>query len=415
MYQVRKVRYDNGLTLFIAEKPGSQEASFTLRIPYGHAHCPRETRHAAHFAEHMLFRSTPLRKWADRRLDFDKTAVELAALTKTDRTTVSCTIQAEYLSPTMSVLLDLFQNRAFDEEEFEMERETLAGEMSRRRSDPETYGDDMLFEAAFGDHPLGQENYDSVKTLSMKDLVEAKDKHYQPDHLVIAIAGYVPPETEDVIGQTFGSLPNSGLQKTRFSRQSQKRGNFREERDIDSSFLSRGWIVPGTESIDDLFALYFIEHLLGGSRDLYEFSSRLYYRLVTENGLGYTASTDYSAFFGCGIFRAELIGTSPKNIVVAKNLIDEEVERLKTEPVPEEEFEVARQTLKTGEWRNTHYSDNTFSDVISLSALKGLPTNPEFFAKQVDRLTPAQIMDAARKYLTDKHVTVEIVGTAADS
>ncbi|MBI4163446.1 MAG: insulinase family protein [Candidatus Aenigmarchaeota archaeon] len=415
MYQVREVRYDNGLRLFIAEKPGSQEASLTLRLPYGHTHCPRETRQAAHFAEHMLFRSTPARKWKDRCLDFDTMAVEFEATAKTDRTTMSCTALPNYLSSTVSALFDLFQNRIFDEEEFERERETLEGEMSRRRGDPEVYGDDILFEVAFQDHPLGQENYDSVTTLRRQDLVEAKEKHYTPDNLVIAVAGYVPSETEDVIGQTFGSLQGSGLRKTRFSRPPQKLGFFREERDMDSSFLSRGWIVPGTESTDDLFALYFVEHLLGGSRDLYAFSSRIYYKFVTERGLGYTARVDYSAFLGCGIFRVELVGTNQKNIAVAKALIDEEIGRLKTEPIPEEEFETARRTLKIGESRNTHYSDSTFSEAISLSALKDLPTNPEFFAEQVDKLTPSQIMDVVSKYFTDQHATVEIVGIADDS
>src|SRR3989338_4682143 len=150
MYQVKGFTYQNGLRLLVAERSGSAEASVDLKLPYGLAHCPREKRQAAHFAEHMLFRSTPQRRWVDRVRDLDRMAVELDAGTKTDRTSISFTVPQKYLRPTMHILLDLFQNTDFAEDEFEMERETLEGEMNRRQNDPEVYGDDMLLQVAFG-------------------------------------------------------------------------------------------------------------------------------------------------------------------------------------------------------------------------------------------------------------------------
>src|SRR6185437_10017832 len=146
---VRCITLPGGLRVVTEYIPSVHSASVGVWVGVGSRDEGRSVAGAAHFLEHLLFKSTPTR-----------TAVEIA--------------------------------QAADA--VEVERDVVLEEIAMRDDDPEDTLGDVFLSAMFGEHPVGRPVIGSVESVSAMTRAQLHSFHlrrYTPERMVVAVAGNV--------------------------------------------------------------------------------------------------------------------------------------------------------------------------------------------------------------------------------
>jgi zinc protease len=171
-------------------------------------------------------------------------------------------------------------------------------------------------------------------------------------------------------------------------------------------------VLMGARGVDirspDYFAALAANHILGGGELL---NSRLLTALREKRGLTYSVSSDFSSSRGERPWVLTM-QNNPKNVDAAIAGVREELKKMHAAPPGEEEFEEARATLLGGVLLDLE-TNGGIADMAREVELYGLgPDWVQRAVQQIRKLTAADVLAAARKYLPapDKLITV-IAGT----
>ena len=168
--------------------------------------------------------------------------------------------------------------------------------------------------------------------------------------------------------------------------------------DAQQAQIIQGWKVSevGTEDYPRLMLLNVI---LGASG----LSSRLFLELRDKKGLAYVVRSSYETMLNGATFSI-YIATEPKNIDVSLAGFGEEIEKIKTIPVGEDELEDAKNNI-LGKWA---FSFETNAQQACNYAHYGiLDLGFDFNDKtkeKVKAVTSEQLQACANKYFNDKFV-----------
>jgi predicted Zn-dependent peptidase len=241
----------------------------------------------------------------------------------------------ENLEASLELFLDIITQPLFSEEEFEKERQIAIEEIKRDQDQFLTRAFTLFQEAFYGGHPfhknvLGYE--ETVKSATLDDVKRCYEKYYVPSNLVYAIVGDI--DVEKVLAgidrrtALLGRKEPPGLPggETRVP-SSDLLAEYRES--------EAAWIVVGfpAPSLSDPrhAACQVLAAVLGGSMN-----SRLFIELREKKALAYQVSATYNNYVGPS-FIAGYIGTSPSRYEEAKNALVQEMMRIATDGVSEEE------------------------------------------------------------------------------
>ena len=235
-----------------------------------------------------------------------------------------------------------------DQDEYEAEKAVVLEEMSMTEDDPWRELSKEVGEALFLGHPYGRPviGYsDTLKALGPADMRAYFERYYRPDNAVLVVCGNVTPSgAMKLVRKHFGSIeaPKTPAGDLGFRRAPTEPGS--EKRlvcrwDDGAKRLCMAWpTVPvGT---DEDYALDLISVVLATGR-----GSRLYQRIVKEEGLGMSVSISNDTRIEGGVLwlMSECAGaTTPEQLEAA---IEEEIERIATELVPAKELKRARAML----------------------------------------------------------------------
>src|SRR3989344_9130195 len=145
------VNFPNGIKLIMQKTSAINDIAFAIDFPYGSIYEERKTLGAAHFNEHMVFKSTPKKRATEIMWDVEREGGLLNAATTFDRTSIDA--RAADLE-ILNVIYNAFTNFTFDAAEFETERSVIKSELSLRDSNPTYKLSKRFIELLFGEHPL---------------------------------------------------------------------------------------------------------------------------------------------------------------------------------------------------------------------------------------------------------------------
>lgn len=149
---------------------------------------------STHFLEHLLFKGTRTRSALDIAVAFDSVGGEHNALTAKEYTCYYAKVQDRDLPMAVEVIADMVTSSVLDADEFETERGVILEELAMADDDPADVASERLFEAVFGDHPLGRPIGGTAATIQ-EATREAVWSHYRsayrPCDLVVTVAGAV--------------------------------------------------------------------------------------------------------------------------------------------------------------------------------------------------------------------------------
>ena len=221
----------------------------------------------------------------------------------------------------------------------------------------------------------------------------------------LALVGDIDYEKADnLLNKFLGDLPASVEQSSNISFPAKINNEYAEikKEDAQQAQIIQGWLVASIGH-EDYPKLMLLNVILGASG----LSSRLFLELREKKGLAYTVRSSYENHSKAAVFSI-YIGTEPSNIETSIAGFKEEIKKIKTTLVSEEELYNAKNNIIGKQQVITE----TNSQQANLMAYYAITEKPFDYQKEViemlKKVTSQELLDCANKYFTDDFVLTVI-------
>jgi zinc protease len=335
---------DNGLRVLLLEDHRSPIVSFQVWYRVGSRNEPRGATGMAHLLEHMMFKGTPAHGPREFARLVEQNGGQDNAFTTQDVTAYFVDIAADRIDLVLDLEADRMENLLLDPRAVEAERQVVIEERrTRTEDDPEGFLGEQVSALAFQAHPYGQPVVgwkEDLERITAADLRAFYRTYYVPNNaVVVAVGDFRAPDLLEKIRARFGRIPRGPnpppVRAIEPPQAGERRVIVRRQARLPVVYLA--WHVPNHTS-EDAAALEVLSTILSSGR-----TSRLYRHLVYERRLALDAGGDYSYFsLDPSLFwfwATPMPGQTPEALEQA---LLEEMARLRSEPVAEEELARAR-------------------------------------------------------------------------
>ena len=340
---------DNGLRVLLLEDHRSPIVSFQVWYRVGSRNEQRGATGIAHFLEHMMFKGTPTRGPKQFARLVEENGGQDNAFTSQDVTSYFVDIAADKLDLVIELEADRMRNLLLDAKQIASEREVVIEERrTRTEDDPGGFLGEEVSSIAFKAHPYGYPIIgwlEDIKRITPAEIRAFYQTYYLPNNaMVVAVGAFQAPAALEKIRRSFGRMPRGRTPPPVLAveppQNGERRVTVRKEAELPIVYL--GWHVPNQRS-DDAPALEVLSTILSGGR-----ASRLYRDLVYQRQLALEAGGDYSYFsIDPNLFwfwATPMPGQTPETLEAE---LSRHMERLKAEPVTEEELARAKNQIES--------------------------------------------------------------------
>ena len=333
-------------------------------------------------------------------------AEDMNASTGQDLTTYHVSLPSNKIELWARIESDRMQYPVF--REFYTERDVIMEERRQRvEADPDGKLAEQFFAAAFQAHPYGRPILgwpSDMRLLNMEDVSAFFHRAHAPDHTVITIVGDIDPkETLSIIKKYFEKIPLQKMEQPPITEEPQQTG----ERRIEVLFAAKpqlmiGYHKPPPPAPDD-YVFDVIEAILSKGR-----TSRFYRTIVEKLKIAENVETA-SGMPGARYPNLFVFFATPRHPHECQELeraIDEELDKLRQVPVPEQELQKVKNQMKADFIRHLNSNNGLASMLSYYEVLTGDYRYLTSHINIIDKITPAEIMMTAQKYLKKENKTV---------
>ena len=350
----------------------------------------------------LLLQGTKNRTAEQLAEELDAYAIEFSNELKQDYLRCRFVCLNEDFSKALEIMTDVIKNSTF--EEFDKELAKMEGEITAELDSPRAKVSDGYYRIMFENHPYGNTSskiLENIKNITKQDVIDAYNSIINNSKKVITFVGSLPyeevlPELNDNLGNLSNEKDEKSLKPVEPLTSCKNKEILKP--DANQAHLLKGWIVPSYKDAD-YPALVLLNIILGASG----LSSRLFLELRDKKGLAYVVRSSYEPMALCGNFSI-YIATEPKNIEVSLAGFREEIEKIKSIPVSEEELENAKNNI-AGKWAFSTETNNSQACLLAHYGINGLGFDfLERTKEAVKKVTPEQLQECAQKYFTENYV-----------
>jgi predicted Zn-dependent peptidase len=409
------VKLPNGLTVHLICTEGQDVARVSLVFKAGSVWQTKpfvasstlnllaegSTRLSAHqIAEQLDFHGS----YFDVNIDRDYAVATFACLTK-------------FFAPTLDLVGEIMFRPAFPESEVAIYTAKRRERLAVERSKPATKSRELFAEALFGDnHPYGVSSPEAdYNNLTRADIENFYRRFYVAENCFVVCSLSTEPSQKEALLALLGQMRmgEKPLPET-FPAPCTDHYRYLPIEGAVQSAIRIGRVLFA-RSHPDFVGMQVLATLLGGY-----FGSRLIQNLRQQRGYTYGVFAAMVNLCHTGYLAiATEVGTEVTADAVEQ--IFTEMERLKTEPVSDDELENAKRNM-LGEVMRILDGPFGVVDVVieniqtvtetplPVPSAKGIDTYINGFIRQIEATTPERIMKLAQKYLDRSDFTTVIVG-----
>lgn len=402
---VRSEVLPGGTAVLLRESRGAPVVEVQLWARSGSADEAAGEHGLAHFLEHMLFKGTASRGVGEIAGAIEGAGGGINAYTSFDVTCYHATLPSDALELGIEVLCDAVLHPAFDPGELKREIEVVLEEIGRSDDNPHHVLSDALFAESYRVHPYGRPilgTRESVAAITPEAVRSFHRRHYAPGNLVAALAGdFDGPRALALLAAAFeGAAPGPQLPRSRPPEPPQQRLRSRLlARPFERASLECSWpAVPLRHPDSPLLDL--LAFILGGGE-----SARLPRRVKEELGLADRVDASCYTPLDAGVFGVAL-DCEASCAAPALEAVLRETERLRREPVSEEEMERARRNfLASRAWERESVSGMAHKMGNSL-LLAGNADYEDAWLTQVRAASRQDVLRVAQEWLPPARITL---------
>ncbi len=359
----------------------------------------------SHLLEHMVFKGSTTRGPAELAKAVQAVGGCMNACTSFDRTVYYVDAPVEGAETALDVLTDLTVRAIFPEEEFEKEKDVIRREIDMGEDDPDTKHSHLLFSTVFRRHPMGQPvigHLDLFNRITRDQMRAYYEQHYVPGNMFVIVAGAVTPDQVQAwLEPRFGHLPRARVPHVFVPAEPDQLG--RREAHIEFttelSKLTLAWRVPGLTH-PDVPALDVLATILGHGR-----SSRLFRRIREELGLAHSIGAGCYTPAEGGVFSIHgELDAHQRDAVRTEAMAM--VEEIQSRGVSVGEIRKAQKMILSQQLGSLTSASGLAADLGSnWHVARNLDYTREV-VQAIERVTPSQVQDVARKYLVERCLTI---------
>jgi zinc protease len=401
---------DNGLRVLLLEDHRSPIVSFQVWYRVGSRDEQRGATGIAHFLEHLMFKGTPTRGPKQFARLVEENGGQDNAFTSQDVTSYYVDIAADRIELVIDLEADRMQNLLLDPKEIASEREVVIEERrTRTEDDPGGFLGEEVGSVAFKAHPYGFPIIgwmEDIKRITPIEIRAFYKTHYVPNNaIVVAVGDFKPQAVMDKIQKTFGKIPKGKTPPPVLAVEPPQNGERRVvvTKEAELPVVYMAWHVPNHRS-NDAPALEVLSTILSGGR-----ASRLYRDLVYQRQLALEAGGDYSYFaLDPNLFwfwATPMPGQKPETLEAE---LSKHMERLKTEPVTDEELARAKNQIESS-FVFQEDSVHRRASMLARFELIGGYAQKDTFMTKIRAVTAADLTRVAKAWFAPDRKTVGVL------
>jgi zinc protease len=407
----------NGITVLVRPNAGSLSVVISGYLNAGAISDPDVKLGLASFTAMALMRGTIQRDFQQIYEALESNGASFGIDGGTHSTGFYGHALAEDLDLLTETLAEALLQPVFPLEQVERLRNQLLTGLAIRAQDTAEVASLTFDELVYAGHPYRrpEDGYpETIRAITRDDLVSFHEKYYGPSGMVISIVGGVDPERAcDSVTRFLGNWRNPS-QPVAPELPSIRPLNGIVTRQVNIPGKSEADIVMGVagppRKSPDFLAASVGNHILGQ----FGMYGRIGESVRERSGLAYHASSSLSGGIGPGPWLF-LAGVSPGNIEKAIALIRQEIVRFVTEPVTSVEL-ADSQSNYIG--RLPLSLESNAGVAAALLNLERYELGLDYYLRYPDlinAITPAEILDAAQRYLNPDRLAIATAGTFEES
>ena len=403
-----KLRMSNGIPLRIIRE-GDQEV-VRLDMVFGAGRWQQSQLLQSLFANRMLREGS--RKFSAEqiaaKLDYYGSKLDLCVGIMHSQITIYSL--HKYFPQTLEILEAIVKEAIFPDDRLETVLYSNKQQFIVNKNKVSFLGRKTLRLAAFGgNHPMGatatEEDYDRITSEILKEYYQT---YYHSTNCSLYLSGYVTAEVVKQVESVFGSV-SWGEVKDRIAPDSypiemtKQHRIFCPKEDALQSNVQLGWHSL-QRSHPDYLKLRVLMTVFGGY-----FGSRLMSNIREKKGLTYGIVAGIYDFpdTGLGVVTCE---TATQNVELLIQEIYREMERLRTELIPEEELEMVRNYI-LGEMARTYEGAFSLAEAWVNIEMGNLTEDyPDRSMKAVDEVSAEELRELAQRYLREESIFEVVAG-----
>lgn len=360
---------------------------------------PEKTAGVYALLARLFLQGTKTRTAEQLANELEAYAIEFSAELKQDYLRFRFVCLNEDFSKALELMTDIIKNSTF--EEFDKELVKMTGEIVAELDSPRLKVSDAYYRTMFNEHPYGNtytKILETAESITKQDVLDAYKEIFNNSKKVMAFVGELPfDEVKEKLDIAFGDISNDNDTKELHAVEAltgEKKAEIIKP-DANQAHILKGWFVP-TYTSDEYAPLVLLNIILGASG----LSSRLFLELRDKKGLAYVVRSSYEALSLCGNFSI-YIATEPKNIEVSMAGFKEEIDKIKSINVSEEELENAKNNI-IGKWAFTQETNMQQACMYAHYGVLGAGFDFNERAKElIKKVTSEQVKACAEKYFND--------------
>lgn len=416
--EYQEAALDNGLRIITCEDFSCPVVAVQLWYHVGSKDEDPQRQGFAHMFEHMMFRGTDRLGPTDHFDHVRRAGGDCNAYTSFDQTVYVQTVPANQLEMVLWLEAERMSFLKIDQESFDTERKVV--EEERRLGLNRPYGTlpEKILAEIYKQHPYRWSTIGQIPHLRAASVAELRafwTRFYVPNNATLVIVGAVDHKTaQDLARKCFGWIPryeDPPRITVRDPLPTSARSITLKE---DNAPAPAAGILFRTVPLNhpDVPALEMLASILGGGA-----SSRVYRELVAEKQLAAFAAAGAMSFEQDGIFGAGAVltplGGKTEPVLEA---LERQIERLRNEPVSEDELLKARNNMLRGIVTGNQTVASKASALGRAAVLEGDAARVNERLNTIAQITADDLLRVARTHLAPERAmkgTVErnLMGT----
>jgi len=405
----------NGIKLYLLEDHELPIVSGTALVRTGNLFDPKEKIGLASLTGTVM-RSGGTKSKTGEQLDeqLENLAASVEAGIGESSGSVTFSALRDNTDEVLAVFKEVLTSPEFRQAKIDLAKSQIRSGISRRNDDAGSIAQREFTDIAYGkDTPYGwDEEYATIDRITRGDLVDFYNRYFFPANVLLSVRGdFKTAEMKEKLEKLLADWTVHQDPVPPFPKVSPppKGATYLAvKKDVTQTFFTMGQF--GGEFRDkDYPALEIMGDILGGG-----FQSRLFQRVRTKMGNAY----DISAGWGAGYDHPGLfeISGSTKSISTVETLkaIREEVDRIRTTEVSEEELKTAKDTALN----SLVFAYDTRSKTLGRMLTYEYYGYPKDFIQQYQKalaaVTRADILRVAKEHLDPSQFTIVTVGNPQD-
>lgn len=397
----------NGLKVVSEKIPYVRSATVGAWVLNGSRNEKPAENGVSHFIEHMLFKGTSRHSAFQIAEAIEKVGGVLNAFTGKELTCYYAHVLDEDLPLAVRLLAEILTQSTFTPEDIQNEKEVVLEEIKEANEQPDERIHEYFFQDLFGTHSLSLPILGTAQTISNLSRPAVRRyfrEHYTQGGIVLAAAGNIDHEALcELVATSLAALAPSCSRAPSVSPNPAHFVKKRFENTLQSHICMGGLALPFAD--ERKYSALVLNTLLGGGM-----SSRLFQLVREKHALCYNIYSYLEFFADTGIF-CIYTATDPKNTAMVVELIERELDLLRTGHLAEVQVENAKSQLKGGLMLGLEDTSSRMNRIAKMEIYLNRYYSLDDVIRGIERVTIDDVSSIARQLFNPNGLVTSILSS----